>query len=78
MGVNAAALVRYYLRAEKKTLGNLLPPLFGFLICGFIWLNLSTSAQIVGAAWMGLGIAYGAVRTKGFRGDLVNFEIPPD
>jgi len=27
---------------------------------------------------MACGIAYGAVKTRGFRGDLVNFDIPAD
>jgi putrescine importer len=78
MGVNASALVRYWIRAEKKTPGNLLPPLLGFLICGYIWLMLSTPAQIVGSIWMGAGILYGAIKTKGFRGELVNFDLPPE
>jgi putrescine importer len=78
MGVNAAAFVRYYLRAEKKTMGNLLVPLFGFLICAFIWLNLSRPAQVVGAVWMGLGIVYGAIRTRGFSRDSISFELPPE
>ncbi len=33
-GVNIAALVRYYFRAEKKNILNLISPLLGFLICG--------------------------------------------
>ena len=28
--------------------------------------------------WMAVGIAFGAWKTRGFRGDLVNFELPPD
>ncbi len=78
MGVNAAAFVRYYLRAPEKKLGNLLPPVLGFLICGYIWLNLSRPAQVVGAVWVLAGVAYGVVKTKGFRGELVNFDIPAD
>jgi amino acid transporter len=78
MGVNAAAFVRYYLRAPEKKLTNLLPPLAGFLICLLLWLNLSTKAKLAGAAWMLVGIAFGAWKTKGFRGDLVDFELPPE
>ena len=40
MGVNIAALVRYYIRAEKRNILNLISPLLGFLICTFIWINL--------------------------------------
>jgi amino acid transporter len=78
MGVNAAAFVRYYLHEEKKKLSNLLPPVLGFVICLFLWLNLSTMALIFGAIWMAVGIAFGAWKTKGFRGNLVDFELPPE
>jgi putrescine importer len=76
MGVNAAALIRYYVRAREKRLGNLLPPALGFAICLLLWLNLSRTAQIAGSIWMATGIAFGAWRTRGFRAELVNFETP--
>ncbi len=78
MGVNLAALMRYYFRAERKRLTNLLPPLFGFAICLTLWLSLSRTAQIAGAAWMLAGVAYGAWRTRGFRAELVNFDVPEE
>ncbi len=78
MGVNAAALVRYYIREKQKRLANLVPPALGFVVCLILWLNLSRIAQIAGAVWMVAGIAFGAWKTHGFRGELVNFEIPAD
>ncbi len=54
------------------------PPLAGFTICFFLWKNLSWKAWIVGGIWMLAGIAFGAWKTNGFRGDLVNFELPPE
>jgi putrescine importer len=78
MGVNAAAVVHYYLRAPEKKLSNLLPPLIGFCVCALLWWNLSTRARIFGAIWMAVGIAYGIWKTKGFRGELVDFEIPAE
>jgi amino acid transporter len=78
MGVNAAAFVHYWWRGNSRTLGHFLMPLLGFVICGFIWLHLSRPAMILGAVWMAAGILYGAIRTRGFRADLVNFEIPPE
>jgi putrescine importer len=78
MGVNAAAFIHYYLRAEEKKLTHLLPPFFGFFICLLLWLNLSRPAKIAGAIWMAVGIAFGAWKTRGFRGDLVDFELPPE
>jgi amino acid transporter len=78
MGVNAAALTRYYLRAKEKHWTDLVSPVLGFLVCFFIWLNLSPAAQIAGGIWMVIGIAYGAVKTKGFQSDLVKFDVPAD
>src|SRR6202140_2472404 len=37
MGVNAAAFVRYFLRAERKTIWPVLWPTLGFGICGYIF-----------------------------------------
>jgi putrescine importer len=78
MGVNAAAFVRYYLRAEKKHWANLVSPILGFLICLFIWRNLGRYAMLLGAFWMLVGISYGAIKTKGFKSGLVQFDVPPD
>jgi putrescine importer len=78
MGVNAAALVHYYVRSSEKKLGNLLPPVFGFLICLLLWLNLSWPAKLAGTVWMIVGIAFGAWKTRGFRSNLVDFELPPE
>ena len=77
MGVNAAAFLRYYVRAEKKKLTNVLPPVLGFVICLALWLNLSHPAQIVGGIWMIAGIAFGVWKTRGFREPL-SFEVPPE
>jgi hypothetical protein len=43
-----------------------------------LWLNLSKPAMIVGSIWMSAGIIFGAIRTKGFRGNMINFELPPE
>jgi len=78
MGVNLAAFMRYFVRATEKKMTHLLPPLIGFVVCLILWLNLSRPAKLAGAAWMIAGIAYGAWKTRGFRRDLVDFELPSD
>ena len=67
MGVNAAAFIHYFVRAERKTIWNFLPPVLGFVICFALWINLSNLAIVLGAIWMGVGVAFGAWRTNGFR-----------
>ena len=54
------------------------PPLAGFTICFFLWKNLSWKAWIVGGIWMVAGIAFGAIKTRGFRGNLIDFELPSE
>jgi putrescine importer len=78
MGVNAASAV-YMWRHERRVnpLGLALPVL-GFLICTFLWINLSRPALELGIVWMAVGISYGAIRTRGFRTKLVSFEVPSD
>jgi amino acid transporter len=78
MGVNAAAFVRYYMRAPVKKLINCVPPLLGFAICFLLWVNLSRPAIVAGVIWMIVGILFGAWKTRGFRVDLVNFELPSE
>jgi len=78
MGVNAAALARYYVRNPEKRLRDLLPPAAGFVTCLLLWLYLSHPAQIVGASWMIVGLIVGALRTRGFRQGVLRFEASPD
>jgi amino acid transporter len=78
MGVNAAAFVRYFLRAKERNWFDFFSPVSGFVICFCIWCLLSEKAILLGVVWMAVGIAYGAVKTKGFQADLVKFDIPSD
>lgn len=78
MGVNLAALTHYYIRGNDRTLGQLIPPVLGFIICLLLWVSLNRKAIILGAIWMVVGIAYGAWKTRGFQSDLVNFDVPPE
>jgi putrescine importer len=77
MGVNAAAFLRYFVRAPKKKLRNLVPPVLGFFICLALWWNLSEPAKLLGSFWMAVGVALGIWKTRGFRTSL-SFEVPED
>jgi predicted ABC-type sugar transport system permease subunit len=78
MGVNAANFVHQVRHAEVRSPLALAVPVLGFLICGFLWTHLSLPAFVVGTVWMAAGIVYGAIRTRGFRSQLVSFDIPAD
>jgi putrescine importer len=56
MGVNLASLLHYGFRSKEKVILPVAMPLLGFLVCGFIWLNLAHVAQLLGAAWIAVGL----------------------
>ena len=78
MGVNAASFVHDVKPGGSRNPVVLVMPVVGFVMCGFIWFNLSRAALVLGVVWMAIGIGYGAVRTRGFKAELVSFDIPAD
>jgi hypothetical protein len=52
MGVNLAALKRGASLPAKAMAAT------GFLICGFLWWNLSTSSKLYGASWLAVGLIW--------------------
>jgi putrescine importer len=74
VGVNLAAFMRYFVRAEKKSVGYFVLPLAGAAICACLWWNLNVPAKIAGGAWLAAGMIYGAIKTKGFRANLMSFD----
>jgi len=78
MGVNASSFVRYFLRGERKTLRNFLPPLLGFSVCFYLWVSLGWKAKIAGLCWLAAGVLYGAWRTAFFTKPLQFAPIEQD
>ncbi len=76
MGVNLAAFVRHWVRADRRTAMNLVAPLLGFLLCAYLFSSLRTPAKLAGGAWLAAGLLFGAIRTKGFRREFVRLEAP--
>ena len=67
MGVNVAAFLRYVVRDGDRSPAMVLPPIVGFLLCGYLWINLGTTALVWGFTWSLLGYLYGlwVKRTSG-------------
>lgn len=78
MGVNLAALMHYFVRGSQRSWFDLVFPVLGFAICFLLWINLSTPAKVLGGAWLVVGLIYGAIKTRGFRHDLVDFDVPAE
>lgn len=55
MGVNLSAFVRYFVRHPEKRWTYAVPPLLGFLLSFYIWLNLRWAARLAGFIWLSVG-----------------------
>lgn len=73
MGVNLSSVLRYWVRTTEKHWMQLVPGMAGLLICFYLWVSLSRTAQIAGWFWMILGILYGAYKTGGYRRQMPSF-----
>ena len=69
--VNLSVIRHYYVRLGQRTgvhlLTNLLFPLAGALVCGYVWMSLTSKAKLVGFGWLLVGVLYLALITRGFR-----------
>lgn len=65
MCVNLSVIVYYFIKKkERKIFSNLIIPALGFIVCFYLWINLSTFALTVGFTWLSLGIVYGIILSK--------------
>ncbi|MDR0853200.1 MAG: APC family permease [Clostridiales Family XIII bacterium] len=68
MFVNLSVISHFFVRRNGRNPWKyLIMPALGFLICGYLWINLSSIAYIVGFSWLVIGFVYLAISTKGFR-----------
>jgi amino acid transporter len=78
MGVNLAVFVHYWVKKHDRNWSTLVLPILGFLICAYLFWSLRWQAKAVGGAWLAAGVIYGAIRTRGFKSELVSFDVPPE
>ena len=70
IGVNAAALVHYKFRSQDNVKFPLLIPALGIVVCLFIWIHLSRSAQILGVLWIGVGLLIAWFMRRSMKHDV--------
>lgn len=71
MGVNLSTFWQFSVvfrkRRRWRTFADAVLPLFGFVFCALIWLNLNVVAKLVGGLWFVAGLVYICVSTNFFR-----------
>lgn len=74
--VNFSVIGHYIIRGKERGAGamirHLIIPALGMLSLLVVFYFIETPAKILGGIWLGVGIIYLAVKTKGFR------ELPPE
>lgn len=80
MGVNAAAMRRFYFQPpaghRPRLLADCIAPALGLIFCAAIWVGLPSHAKIVGGGWFVCGLVYAAIKTGGFRRSPPMLEQP--
>lgn len=68
--LNASVIWKFFIQNPDKSFKNalkyLVSPAIGFGVCLWIFVNLSVSAKIVGAAWLAVGFVILLVKTRAF------------
>ncbi len=67
--VNLSVIRHFYLRASSAAASPFhesLFPLAGAMVCAYVWLSLSSKAQMAGFGWLAFGVVYLAILTRGF------------
>ncbi|MCK0148024.1 APC family permease [Arenibacter sp. F26102] len=68
MGVNLAAFRQFFFLRKEGEKRNLLwdavLPILGFLVCFAIWINLPSTAMIMGGIWFLIGLVYLIIRVR--------------
>lgn len=69
--LNLSAIIYFAVKLKRtNTFRNILAyvvsPLIGFIICGFVWSGFDQTTIIAGICWMIVGIAVGAVASRGY------------
>ncbi len=66
--VNVSVISHYWVRSKDRRIWmHLIFPATGALVSGYLWMSLTAKARIVGFVWLGIGVLYLAVMTRGFR-----------
>ena len=72
--VNLSVIVHFFVRKKARSgsemLKYLILPGLGFLACIVVWLSLSNSAKLIGFVWLGIGLVYMFIWTKGFKSPM--------
>jgi putrescine importer len=70
--VNVSVFAHYFVQERMRSglfniTSYIIAPAIGAAVCLFIWINLDSTAMILGGCWAVVGFVYLAIATKGFK-----------
>lgn len=78
IGVNLSVIVEFFYRRKERSLKhffvNLVIPIFGFFICGYISYGIGPIGKIVGTSWIVIGLLLLIITTKFYKREIKFFE----
>lgn len=57
-------------KGERKGIGvwhYLIAPIMGAVVIGYVWYGLRPDTKMLGFTWIGLGVIYGLIQSKGYK-----------
>ncbi|MFT8709427.1 MAG: APC family permease [Sporolactobacillus sp.] len=79
MALNLTVIWHFYIKESRRGGVNLIKyvifPLIGFAVCAWIFSGLGLLAHIVGFSWMGAGLIYLLIKTKGFKQEAPHIDF---
>jgi amino acid transporter len=68
---NISVIARFWIRDKERSgsavIKYLIIPAIAAVVCIYLWFSLTNSAKIVGFSWLGLGVIFLLIKTKGFK-----------
>lgn len=55
------------MRSGMDILKYIVCPLLGFSVILYVWMGFDPTTKVIGLIWMGIGIIYGAIKSKGYK-----------
>lgn len=80
--VNYAVISHFVIRGRRRTGSDLMRylvmPGLGMLVCAVLLYNVDVHAKVLGLIWLGAGIVYLGVTTRGFRRPPAEIDMSSD
>ena len=74
--INLSVVIYFFIKKKNRDyFRSLIAPLFGFVVCAFVWSGFDKLTMLTGLVWVVVGIIVGLIKTKGYKEKPKDLEI---